>query len=179
MAQRLSSTPEEQDLRADECSTASTKGRGATRTSKTTKYTKYSKISSQALLCCMQTVQQFYREIFCCSQESDSPSAWGKWLWMEVNVLLSHLQVVTLTAGCKHRRSQAKPPWQTHISECPAYIALAWLTVACCTKHTEKNQDFMGQKWSNGRVKKTDTESRRDLLQIHMINKGKKKRSQT
>ena len=101
------------------------------------------------------------------------PHAWGKWLLMEVYIFPSRLQVATLTAGCKHRkRCQVKPSWQTHLYKCLTYVVLSWLSVACCTKHTEKNKDFVCQRRSTRTVvSETDTESRRDLLKTHTINK--------
>lgn len=109
------------------------------------------------------------------------PHAWGKRLLVEIYVFLSRLQVATLTAGCKHRkRCQVKPFWQTRLYKCLAYVVLAWLSVAHCTKHTKKNKDFVCQRRSNRTaVRETDTESRRDLLKTHTINKGNKRRSQT
>lgn len=106
------------------------------------------------------------------------PHAWGKWVLMEVYVFPTHLQLATLTAGCKHRKScQVKPSWQTHLYKCLTYVVLAWFSVACCTKRTEKNKEFIHRRLSN-RTAVRDTESRRDLLKTHAINKGNKKRSQ-
>lgn len=66
------------------------------------------------------------------------------------------------------------------ISKCLAYVVLAWLSVARCTKHTKKNKDFVCQRQSNRTaLRETDTESRRDLLKTHTISKGNKRRSQT
>lgn len=85
-AQRLSCTPEEQDLRADMGSTASTGGeRGSQGTKNHRIYKIQPDCKSWALLCYVQTAQQFYREIFCCSEGFDIPRAWGNgcgWRWV-------------------------------------------------------------------------------------------------
>lgn len=179
-AQRLSSTPEEQDLCADVGSTAGTGGRGAARVLKTTEYTKYSHIASHGP--CSAACRQLsnFTGRFSAALKSLTLPVLGGMAVDGSQCFVHHIckwapsQLAASTEGDARLK-----PLASNISECPAHICLAWLPAACCTKHAEKKQSFMGQRRSNRTAKKTDRESRRGLLKTHMINKGNKKRRQT